>query len=121
VVAVLGILNTVMASVMERQREIGTLRALGFTRLQIFRMVAGEAGAMGALGNLLGAAAGIALSLVLIYVINKQSFGWTIQFFVPGASLAGYGALALAAAVAAGAAPAWRAASARVAAALRYE
>jgi putative ABC transport system permease protein len=121
VVAVLGILNTVMASVLERQREIGTLRALGFTRLQVFRMVAGEAGALGALGDVLGAAAGIALSLVLIYVINKQSFGWSIQFFVPAGRLAGYALLALAAAVAAGAAPAWRAASARVAAALRYE
>ena len=76
---------------------------------------------MGALGNLLGGAAGIALSLVLIYVINKQSFGWSIQFFLPAGALAGYALLALAAAVAAGAAPAWRAASTRVAAALRYE
>ena len=121
VVAVLGILTTVMASVIERQREIGTLRALGFTRPQVFRMVAGEAGALGALGDLLGVAAGIALSLILIYVINKQSFGWSIQFSLPGRAVAGYALLALAAAVAAGAAPAWRAASARVAAALRYE
>jgi len=121
VVAVLGILNTVMASVMERQREIGTLRALGFTRAQVFRLVGGEAAALGALGNVLGVAAGIALSLVLIYVINKQSFGWSIQFSVPAAALAGYALLALAAAAAAGAAPAWRAASTPVAQALRYE
>jgi putative ABC transport system permease protein len=121
VVAVLGVLNTVMAGVLERQREIGTLRALGFTRPQVFAMVTGEAGALGVVGNLLGVTAGLALSLVLIFVINKQSFGWSIQLAVPVTTLAGYAALALAAALLAGAAPAWRAAGTRIAAALRYE
>jgi putative ABC transport system permease protein len=50
-------------------------------------MVVIEAGTLGAIGQVLGAICGLALSLVLVYVINVQSFGWTIQFHVPLAFL----------------------------------
>ena len=52
-------------------------------------MILLEAGFLGLLANLLGLALGWVLSLLLIYVVNKQSFGWTIQFHPPTALLAG--------------------------------
>jgi putative ABC transport system permease protein len=76
---------------------------------------------MGTLANVLGALSGVALSLILIYVINKQSFGWTIQFTFPVRLIADYAALTLAASLAAGCLPAWRASRLPIAEAVRYE
>ncbi len=88
-VAMLGAANSLLALVLDRRREIGLLRFLGASPRQIRRMVLVEAGFLGLLANLLGLALGAVLSLLLIYVINKQSFGWTIQFHPPMAMLAG--------------------------------
>jgi putative ABC transport system permease protein len=85
------------------------------------RTILWEAGYLGGVANLLGSAAGLALSLILIHVINKQSFGWTIQFSVPVRLLVEYGLLTLAASLLAAAFPAWRAARMEVAEAVRYE
>jgi putative ABC transport system permease protein len=81
VVAVLGIINSMLAMVIERERDIGILRAIGTFKAQIRKMTLIEAQLMGLVGFILGAVSGVLLSMVLIYVINKQSFGWTIQFF----------------------------------------
>ena len=121
VVAVLGVLNTLIASVLERTREIGVLRSVGFTRGGIQRIILCEAACMGTLANVLGALAGLALSLILIFVINKQSFGWTIQFTFPARLLVEYAVLTLVASLAAGCFPAWRAARLPIAEAVRYE
>ena len=121
VVAALGILNTLIASVLERTREIGILRSVGFTRGGVQRTILCEAAFMGTLANVLGALSGVALSLVLIYVINKQSFGWTIQFAFPARLIAEYALLTLAASLAAGCFPAWRASRLPIAEAVRYE
>lgn len=121
VVAALGILNTLMASALERTREIGVLRSLGFTRGGVQRTILCEAAFMGALANLLGALSGVALSLILIYVINKQSFGWTIRFTFPARLIAEYAVLTLVASLAAGCFPAWRASRLPIAEAVRYE
>ncbi len=121
VVAALGILNTLIASVLERTREIGILRSVGFTRGGVQRTILCEAAIMGTLANVLGALSGVALSLILIYVINKQSFGWTIQFTLPARLIADYAALTLAASLAAGCLPAWRASRLPIAEAVRYE
>jgi len=83
VVASLGVANALLASVFERRHEIGILRAVGTTRRQVQWIVVLEAALMGISSNILGAAAGLVLSLILIFVINKQSFGWTIQFSFP--------------------------------------
>jgi putative ABC transport system permease protein len=120
-VAALGVLNTLMASVLERTREIGILRAVGGRRGRVVRLVLCEATYLGAVANVLGTAAGLALSLVLIHVINKQSFGWTIQFTLPARPLVEYALLTLAVCVLAGALPAWRASRIPVAEAVRYE
>jgi putative ABC transport system permease protein len=82
-VAMLGAANSLLALVLDRRREFGLLRYLGAAPAQIRRMVLVEAGLLGFLANLLGLGLGFALSFVLIYVINEQSFGWTIQFHAP--------------------------------------
>jgi putative ABC transport system permease protein len=75
--------------VIDRRRELGLLRFLGATNRQIRKLVMIEAGLIGLLANLAGVALGSALSLILIFVINKQSFGWTIRFHWPVAVLLG--------------------------------
>jgi putative ABC transport system permease protein len=105
-VAMLGAANSLLALVLDRRREFGLLRYLGAAPAQIRRMIVLEAGFLGVAANLLGLALGFALSLVLIYVINKQSFGWTIQFHPPLVLLAGASALVLLATILAGIFPA---------------
>jgi putative ABC transport system permease protein len=89
VVAMLGAANSLLALVLDRRRELGLLRYLGASVHQVRRMILLEAGFLGLLANVLGLALGFALSLLLIYVVNKQSFGWTIQFHSPRGLLAG--------------------------------
>ncbi len=86
--AVLGVTGTLVTLILERRRELATLRLVGADLRQIRRMIVIEAGMLGAVSQALGVVAGLALSVVLIYVINVQSFGWTIQFHVPAAFLA---------------------------------
>jgi putative ABC transport system permease protein len=88
-VAMLGAANALLAVVLDRRRELGMLRYLGASVGQIRGMILAEAGLLGLLASVAGIALGFALSLVLIFVVNKQSFGWTIQFHPPGALLGG--------------------------------
>lgn len=105
-VAMLGVANTVLAIVLERRREIGVLRALGTTRRQIGRIVACEAALIGLVGTALGVATGFGVSLILIRVVNVQSFGWTIGFWWEPTEVMAAAGLAFAAALAAGWLPA---------------
>lgn len=88
-VAMLGAANALLALVLDRRREFGMLRYLGASLHQIRLIILGEAALLGLAALLLGAALGLVLSLLLIYVINKQSFGWTIQFHFPAPTLVG--------------------------------
>ena len=88
-VAIGGIAGALISIVMDRRREFGVLRFLGATRAQVRKLILVEAGLIGILANVVGIALGFVLSLVLVYVINKQSFGWTIQFHWPVAVLLG--------------------------------
>jgi putative ABC transport system permease protein len=105
-VAMLGAANSLLALVLDRRREIGLIRYLGAAAGQVRRMILIEAGLLGLLAGVLGLALGMALSLVLIYVVNKQSFGWTIQFHPPALLLAGALLLVWAVTVLAGVYPA---------------
>lgn len=89
IVAVIGIAGALLALVFDRRREFGLLRFLGAATGQIRKLILVEAGLIGVLASIIGLALGLALSILLIYVINKQSFGWTIQFHWPVAVLAG--------------------------------
>ncbi len=106
VVAIGGIAGALMSIVMDRRREFGVLRFLGATSAQIRKLILVEAGLIGLLANATGLALGFVLSLILVYVINKQSFGWTIQFHLPATVLLGSISVVYAATVLAGIVPA---------------
>ncbi len=106
IVAVVGIAGALLALVIDRRRELGLLRFLGAATGQVRKLILFEAGLLGLLANLAGMALGFALSLVLIYVVNKQSFGWTIRFHWPVEILLGALMLVYAATVLAGLYPA---------------
>jgi putative ABC transport system permease protein len=82
-VAVMGIVATLITVIDERRRELAVLRLAGASRGQVQRMIVAEAAILGAIGQALGLIAGLALSIVLVDVINVQSFGWSIQFHAP--------------------------------------
>lgn len=79
-VSVLGVIGTLTALIMQRGRELAVLRAIGARRAQVQKMVVTESIAIGAIGSLLGCVCGVCLALILVYVINRQFFGWTIRF-----------------------------------------
>jgi putative ABC transport system permease protein len=106
IVAVMGVAGALLALVIDRRRELGLLRFLGAEAGQVRKLIVTEAGLIGLLANFAGIALGFALSLILIYVINRQSFGWTIRFHWPVAVLLGALTLVYAATVLAGLYPA---------------
>lgn len=108
-VAILGVSGTLLTLILERERDLTILRLVGTGRRQIRRMVVGEALLIGAVSQAIGLGVGLLLSMVLIYVINVQSFGWTIQFHLPSGFLAQSSVLMVVATAAAGLYPARRA------------
>ncbi len=82
-VAVAGIAGALLALVIDRRRELSLLRFLGAAKPQLRRIILCEAGMIGFLACLAGLILGSILSLDLVYVINRQSFGWTIRFHLP--------------------------------------
>jgi putative ABC transport system permease protein len=86
-VAALGITTTLTVLVLERTRQLNTLLALGGSRGQIRRMIFTEAAFLVTVGEAAGLACGFLLSYLLIYVINRQSFGWTFIYRVDWAAL----------------------------------
>lgn len=121
VVAVAGILSALMALQLERAREFAVLRATGFTPGQIGRLVSCETGLLGLLAGALAAPLGVVMSLVLIEVINRRSFGWSMPVTITPEAVLQAPLLATAAALLAGLYPAWKAMRARPAEALRHE
>jgi putative ABC transport system permease protein len=121
VVAVVGVLSALMALGFERARELAVLRAQGFTPGQVWGLVTGQSGLMGVAAGILAIPVGIGLSLILVFVINQRSFGWTLHLqLAPGVLLQGLG-LAVVAALAASLAPARRIARQALPDALRDE
>ncbi|MBI1294597.1 FtsX-like permease family protein [bacterium] len=107
-VAFIGILSTLMSMQLERMREIGVLRASGMTRRQLWRLTLLETGLIGGAAGLVALPTGYILALVLIYIINLRSFGWTLTMQLqPGEFIQAF-AVALTAALLAGLYPAWR-------------
>ncbi len=107
-VAFIGILSTLMSMQLERMREIGVLRASGMTRSQLWRLTLLETGLLGTAAGLVALPTGYILALVLIYIINLRSFGWTLTMQLrPGEFVQAFG-VALIAALLAGLYPAWR-------------
>lgn len=108
-VALLGIVGTLMTLVIERRRDLSILRAVGAARRQLRTMVMAEAVILGIISQAAGLTIGVLLALILIYVVNLQSFGWTIHLTIPWLSLMQMSALVVLATLLAGLYPAQRA------------
>jgi len=107
-VAFIGILSTLMSLQLERQREIGVLRSTGMTRRQLWRLSLWETGLIGTAAGLFAIPTGFALAIVLIYIINLRSFGWTLQMTLRPSEFIQALVVAIIAALLAGLYPAWR-------------
>lgn len=108
VVAFVGVVSAFMALTLERAREYATLRAVGMTPRELYGLVGLETGLMGLVAGLLSLPLGLVLAAVLVFVVNRRSFGWTLQVTVPPEALVTAVVLALVAALLAGLYPAWR-------------
>lgn len=82
-IGLFGISASTSSQVLARRGEFGMLRHLGVTRGEIGRMLAVEGAALGAVGVVTGLVVGGVVSLILIYVVNRQSFHWTMDVHVP--------------------------------------
>jgi putative ABC transport system permease protein len=111
VIAGLGIFSTLLTLVYERRQEIGLISLVGAAPRQVRRMVVFEAMLLGAVSQAVGLLIGLSLAVILIYVVNVQSFGWTIQFHWPPGFVLQSTVLILAAAALFGLYPAVRAAN----------
>jgi len=102
-IGLFGVAASFSAQVLARRKEFGLLVHLGLTRRQILLVVAGEGTAWTALGALAGIALGLAVAVVLVHVVNPQSFHWTMELSLPWLRLLALGL----AVVAAGTLTAW--------------
>lgn len=109
-VGLVGVAASLSAQVAARRKEFGLLAHLGLTRRQIVALVAGETAAWLGVGALAGTALGLAVSAVLVHVVNPQSFHWTMEMVLPGWRLAALALAVLAAGTATAALSARRAA-----------
>jgi putative ABC transport system permease protein len=98
-IGLVGIAASLSAQVLARRKEFGLLSHLGLTRVQIIGVVAGEGAAWLAAGTLIGLALGLAVSVVLVHVVNPQSFHWTMQLLLPWGQLSALCAAVLAAGI----------------------
>ena len=97
-IGLFGVSVSFSAQVLARRREFGVLRHLGMTRREIGVMLAFEGALVSALGAAFGLALGWLLSLILVHVINRQSFHWSIDMQIPWLALAALAGLLVAAA-----------------------
>ena len=99
-VGLVGVAASLSAQVLARRKEFGLLAHLGLTRRQVVTLVGVEAAAWLLAGVLIGVTLGLAMAAVLVYVVNPQSFHWTMPLSVPATRLAALSAAVLVAGVA---------------------
>jgi len=117
-IAVLGIVNTLALSVLERTRELGLLRAVGLRRGQTMRMVTVEAVVISVFGALLGLAVGAGLGTAVVRALRDDGI---TELTLPWTQMGAYLALAAVVGVLAAILPAIRAARTSVLNAIAYE
>jgi putative ABC transport system permease protein len=91
-IGLFGVAASFSAQVLARRKEFGLLVHLGLTRRQVLRVVAGEGMAWTALGAIAGMALGLAVAVVLVHVVNPQSFHWSMELTLPAWRLLALGA-----------------------------
>ena len=121
IVAFIGILSALMALQLENTRQHGIMRANGMTPRQLRAFTLIQTGLMGMTAGLLALPVGLVLAIILIYVINVRSFGWTMDLTLTPRPFIQAFAVALIAALAAGLYPAWRSSRSSAIQALRSE
>jgi putative ABC transport system permease protein len=120
-IAFLGVLSALLSIELEKTRELAVLRALGFVPAELGRLVLTQTTLLGVAAGLAAVPIGAALAALLVHVINRRSFGWSMELvFSPGPIGAGI-ALAIGAALIAGIYPAVRIARADLGESLREE
>ena len=99
VIGLFGIAATFSAQILARAKEFGMLRHIGVTRRQVLGILAAEGGLLTLMGMAVGFVLGWVISLILVFVVNPQSFHWSMQLHVPWGLLTAVAALLLLAAV----------------------
>ena len=95
VIGLVGLSSSFGALVLARRREFGVLRHLGMTRRQVGAMLATEGFVVSGIGLVVGLALGFVISLILIHVVNRQSFHWGMELSLPWGALAGFAVVVL--------------------------
>jgi putative ABC transport system permease protein len=106
VVAVIAVAAVLLALIGERRRELATVRVIGGSRSQLLLLVLGEAFLLGLVAAAVGIAIGLLIGVILVKVVNPQSFGWSLQLIVPWGSLAAIASWVVVACTVAGLLPA---------------
>ncbi|MGQ0508700.1 MAG: ABC transporter permease [Myxococcaceae bacterium] len=119
--ALLGVINTLLAAVLDRTREIGLLRAVGAARSHVLQLFVAEAAFIGFAGSLIGIAAGTVMGITVTKVVGGQATGWTFPYLFPTALALQVSLGASLCAIVAGLYPARRASRLDVVEALAYE
>ncbi len=120
-VAFVGVISALMALHLDRMREFSVLRAIGITRAQLAGMVTGQSGLLGFAAGLWAIPLGVALAGLLVFVVNRRAYGWTMGFDLQPAPLLEGVLLAVIAALLASIYPAVRAARLRLSQGLKGE
>ena len=121
IVAFIGILSSLMSLQLERRRELGILRAIGLLPSQLFKIVTIQSTLIGLIAGVLALPLGNLLAAILVFIINKRSFGWTMQFQVVPSIIIEALLLALLASIIAGIYPGYKMSKTSPAVALREE
>jgi putative ABC transport system permease protein len=120
-VAILGVIGTMFAAVIDRIREIGVMRAIGATRRQVELQVMLEAGFLGLAAALAGILAAVPMGIVFVRVLGLVGTGWHVDYIFPAAKATRIALLVVAAALLAGVLPGRRTSKMAVTEALAYE
>ena len=110
-----------MSLQLDKQRQLGIFKAIGLTSSQMWQLVTLETGMMGAAAGLLSMPAGLMLAVILVYIINRRSFGWTLQLQVAPEPFIQAFIIGVTAAVLAGLYPAYRIIRRNTAEAIRFD
>ena len=121
IVAFVGVLSAMMSLQLDKQRQLGILKAIGLTGRQIWRLITLETGLMGTVAGLLSMPTGYVLALILVFIINRRSFGWTLQMQLTPEPFIQAFAIAVSAAVLAGLYPALRIVRRNTSEAIRFD
>jgi putative ABC transport system permease protein len=120
-VAALGVVTALLISVLQRRREMGLLRAIGASRLQVVRSVLAEAALMGLIGTIIGLVVGIPMEWYGLNVIMREEFGYQFALLIPWTESLLIAAAAVALATLAGLGPALYSVQQRIPEAIAYE